>query len=150
EHAKLVAAGAADRRAHVEGVELRQLLEILLDEIGKLQQQRLPLEWLDLAPRPLERPAGGGDRTVDILDIAFGDGRQQLAGGGIMRLEFLAGGSVHPFSVDQHLLVGTIRVMIARNRNCLRDSHVCSPFCCCDRCLAGSLSSEDYSVSMVP
>jgi len=67
EHAELVAAGAADRRAHVERVELRQLLEILLDEIGELEQQALPLERLDLAPRPFEGAAGGGDRAIDVL-----------------------------------------------------------------------------------
>src|SRR6185437_16409698 len=46
EHAELVAAGAADRRTHVERVELRQLLEILLDEVGELEQEVLPLERL--------------------------------------------------------------------------------------------------------
>ncbi len=103
EHAQLVAAGAADRRAHVEGVELRQFLEILLDEIGELEQQGLPLERLDLAPRSLEGAAGRGDRAVDVLGIALGDGGEQFAGRRIMRLEFLAGGGVDPFAVDQHL-----------------------------------------------
>ena len=73
----LVAAGAADRRAHVERIELRKLLEIFLDEIGELEQQRLPLKWLDLAPRPFEGAARGGDRAVDILGIALGDGREK-------------------------------------------------------------------------
>jgi hypothetical protein len=123
EHAELVAAGAADRRAHVEGVELRQFLEILLDEVGEFQQQALPLIRLDLAPRTLECAAGGGDRAVDVLGVALGHRRQQLAGRGVMRLEFLAGRGVDPVAVDQHLLVGSVRVRMARDRNCLGDSH---------------------------
>src|SRR5207253_852687 len=67
EHAQPVAAGAADRRAHVERVELRQFLKILFDEVGEFQQQALPFERLDLAPRPFEGAAGGHDRAVDVL-----------------------------------------------------------------------------------
>jgi hypothetical protein len=76
EHAQLVAARSADRRAHVERIELRQFFEILLDEIGEFQKQVLPFERFDLAPRTFEGAAGGGDRTVDILGIAFGYARQ--------------------------------------------------------------------------
>ena len=127
EHAQLVAAGAADRRAHVERIELRQFLEILLDQIGELQQQRLPFERLDLAPRPFEGAARRRHRAVDILGIALGDGREQFAGGGIVGLEALAGGGVDPFAVDQHLLVGAIRIGMAGDRNCLCYSHVFTP-----------------------
>ena len=90
EHAQLVAAGAADRRAHVERIELRQFLEMLLDEIGEFQKQVLPLERLDLAPRSLEGATGGGNGAIDIFGIAFGDGRKYLTGRRIERLELLA------------------------------------------------------------
>jgi hypothetical protein len=123
EHAEFVAAGAADRRAHVERVELRQLLEILLDEIGEFQKQALPLERLDLAPGTFEGAASRDNRAVDILGVAFGHGRQQFTCRGIKRLEFLAGSGIDPLAVDQHLLVGTIGVGMARDRNCLRNSH---------------------------
>ncbi|MEA2869466.1 MAG: hypothetical protein QOE39_4181, partial [Bradyrhizobium sp.] len=102
EHAQLVAAGTADRRAHIERVELRKLLEILLDEIGELEQQVLPLERLDLAPWSFEGAARRGNRAVDVFRVAFGNGREQFAGGGVVRLEALAGSGVDPFAVDQH------------------------------------------------
>src|SRR5882762_5821018 len=127
EHPQLVAAGAADRRAHVERVELRQLLEVFLDQIGELEQQGLPLIRLDLAPGSLEGTAGCCDRAVDILGIAFGHRCEQFAGGRIVGLESLAGRRVDPFAVDQHLFVGTVRIRMARNRNRLRHSHVCTP-----------------------
>jgi hypothetical protein len=127
EHAQLVSAGAADRRAHVERIELRQLFEIFLDEIGQFEQQVLPLKGLDLAPWPFEGAAGGRDRAVDILGIALGDGGEQFSGGRVVRLEALAGCGVDPFAVDQHLLVGTIRIGMARHRYRLRHSHVCTP-----------------------
>src|ERR1700758_662733 len=44
-----------------------------------------------------------------------------------MRLERLAGSSVPPLTVDQHLLIGAIRVRMVRDRNCLCDSHVALP-----------------------
>ncbi len=118
-HAQLVAAGPADRRAHIERIELRQLLEILLDQIGELQEHVLPLERLCLAPRSFEGAARGGDRAVDVLRITLGDGREQFAGCGVEGLELLAGGGVDPFAVDQHLLVGTIRKRMTRDRNSL-------------------------------
>ena len=40
ERALAVAARAADRRAHVERVEQRQLVDVLLDQVGELEQQR--------------------------------------------------------------------------------------------------------------
>src|ERR1700758_2368600 len=62
---------------------------------------------LTLAQGPSKARRGGGDRPVDVLRIALSDGCEQLAGCGIEGLEFLAGGGVDPFAVDQHLLVGT-------------------------------------------
>ena len=133
EHAQFVAPGAADRRAHVQRIELRELLEVFLDEIGELEQQRLALERLDLAPRSFEGAARGGDRAVDVLGIALGDRGQQLAGGRIVGLEALAGGRIDPFAVDQHLLVGAIRIRMTRDRYRLRYCHVGSPLMSIDR-----------------
>jgi hypothetical protein len=127
EYALLGGAGAADRGAHVERVQRTQFVEIRFDQIGELQKQRLPLIRLDLAPRPFEGATGGGDRKVDILGIAFGHYRQQLAGGGIVGLESLAGCGIDPFAVDQHFLVGAIRVGMACHWYRLRHSHVISP-----------------------
>ena len=62
-----------------------------LDEIGKFQQQVLPLERLDLAPRPLEGAARRGNRAIDVLRIALGNRGKQFTGSGIEGLEGLAG-----------------------------------------------------------
>jgi hypothetical protein len=99
---------------------------MLLDEISELQEQALPFKRFDLAPRTFEGAAGGGNRAVDVLRVAFGHGRQHLAGRGIERLELLARGRIDPLAVDQHLLVGTIGVRMARDRNCLCNSHCVS------------------------
>ena len=88
--AQAIGAGAADRRAHIESVELRQFVEILLDKVGELEQQVLPLERFHFAPRPLERAAGSGNRAVDVFLVALGNGCEQLAGGGVVGLETLA------------------------------------------------------------
>ena len=125
--AQAIGAGAAERRAHVERVELRQFVEILLDEVGELEQQVLPLERLDLAPGPFEGAAGGGDRAVDVFLVALGDGCEQFAGGGVVGLEALARGGIDPLPVDQHLLVGPVGERMARDRNSLRHSHGCTP-----------------------
>ncbi len=127
ERAQPVAAGAADRRAHVERVELGQFLEIGFDQLGELEQHVLPLERLHLAPRPFEGAPRRRNRAVDVLGVALGDGREQFTGGGVVGFEFLAGGGVDPFAVDQHLLVGAVGIRMARDRNCLRNSHVCTP-----------------------
>src|SRR6478752_1732719 len=81
----------------------------------------LPLVRLDPAPRPLKGAAGRGHGAVDVLRVALGDGCEQFAGCRIMRLEPLTGSRVDPLAVNQHLLVGTIRIRMARNRNCLCD-----------------------------
>src|SRR3546814_14763036 len=94
--------GPADRRAHVERVEPAQLLEVLLDEIGELQQQGLALERLHPAPRALEGAAGRCYGAVYVLGVALGDGGENLSGGGVVAFEGLAAGGVDPFPVDQH------------------------------------------------
>jgi hypothetical protein len=78
--AEPIAPGTADRCAHVERVELRQFLEILLDKIGEREQQILPLERFDPAPAALESATGGVDRAIDILSGAFRNAREHLAG----------------------------------------------------------------------
>jgi hypothetical protein len=99
-----VVAGTADRAAHVVGVERRQLLDVLLHEVGEPQQEELPLGRLPLAPRPVEGLARGGHGAVDILAIALRDVRQDLAGCRIAAVEGLARRRGHPAAVGQHQL----------------------------------------------
>ncbi|MGY2939174.1 hypothetical protein ACVWZ6_008776 [Bradyrhizobium sp. GM6.1] len=88
--AQAIGTGTAERRAHVERVELRQFVEILLDEVGKLQEQILPLERLDLAPGPFEGAASGSNCAIDIFLVALGHCCEQFAGRGVVGLEALA------------------------------------------------------------
>ena len=83
-------------------VEQAQLVVVLLDDVGDLQQQRLALVGFELRPRPLEGAAGRRDRAVDILLVAFGDHRQQLASRRVAALEGLARCGAHPLAIDQH------------------------------------------------
>ena len=68
EHPQLVAAGAADRRAHVERIELRQFLEMLLDQIGEFLDKRTQLfeDAISLVA-DLEIQAGSVERAEQIL-----------------------------------------------------------------------------------
>ena len=91
---------ARDGPAHVERVDHGELFEVPVDEVGQLEQQRLALERLELAPRAFEGPARGSDREVDIGGAGLGDLRELFACGGIGRLEGLAGGGRDSFAVD--------------------------------------------------
>src|SRR6478752_5668039 len=84
---------------------------------------------LTLLHGPSKARRAAATARVDVLGVALGDGGEQFAGRWIVSLELLARGGIDPFAVDQHLLVGAIRIRMARDRNCLRDSHVCSPLC---------------------
>src|SRR5262249_50248769 len=95
QYAQPHAAGAADRRAHVEGVERAQFVEMTLDKVGELLKDVLAFIGLELAPWPFERLARRGDRAVDVLGVALRDGSEQFAGSGIAALKMLARRSVH-------------------------------------------------------
>src|SRR4029077_21144442 len=111
------AAGPADRRAHVEGVERTQLVAMAVDQIGKLQQNLLALIRLELAPRPFERLACRSDCAVDVFGVALRHGGEQFAGRGIAAFKMLAGRGVPPFAVDEHLFVGAVRIRMAAHWN---------------------------------
>ena len=100
----LLPRGAGDRRAHVERVQRRELLDIALHQIGELQQDGLPLRRLELAPRAVEGLARGGDGAVDVLGVAFGDMRQDFAGGRVAGFKGLAGSGFEPLAANQHAL----------------------------------------------
>ena len=59
----------------------------------------------------------GDEIRVWLPDL--GDGGEQFTGGRIMGFEFLARRRIDPFTVDQHLLVGPIRIRMPGHRNCL-------------------------------
>ena len=57
EHPQPCGAGAADRGAHVQRIEHAEFVEMGFDQVGKFQQQRLPLIRLKSAARALRTPA---------------------------------------------------------------------------------------------
>jgi hypothetical protein len=75
---------------------------VLFDDVADLQQERLPLVGLEPAPWTLESGARSGDGPVDILLVAFGDGRDQIAGRRVPAFKGFAGGGSDPLAVDQH------------------------------------------------
>lgn len=55
-----------DRSTHVHGLDLDQLLESFVEEVGDAHEQRLALVWGPGAPVALERPASSLDRAMDV------------------------------------------------------------------------------------
>jgi hypothetical protein len=104
QHAAARAGGAADRRAHVEGVEQAQFVEMLLDQVGELEEHLLAFVGLDLRPRALESAPGCTDCPIDVLGIALRYHREGFAGRRVDALERLAGCCRYPLAVDQQEL----------------------------------------------
>src|SRR5262249_3245231 len=128
EHPLFGAAGAADRCAHVDRVQQAQLVVVLVDDVGDLEQQRLALIGLELAPWTLESGARSGNGPVDILLVAFGYGREQIAGGRVTALEGFAGGGSDPLAVYQHAFdIATSDKGMPGSFDCLRHSHGFAP-----------------------
>ncbi|MNO90911.1 hypothetical protein D3C76_824440 [compost metagenome] len=97
--------GLGDRLAHVDRLDLRQLVAISLDQVGQAMNQALALQRLELAPRAaIELRAGGTHRTVQVVRGAHGDARQHALGG---RLDDLGAGTItglQPGTADEHAL----------------------------------------------
>jgi hypothetical protein len=70
--------------AAVEGLEERELVEVLADELGQAEHDRLALLGRPIGPAPVvECPSRRADRPIDVLDAPQGDlrdGRAVTAG----------------------------------------------------------------------
>ena len=74
--------------------------------VGQLVQQPAAVGGVHLRPRArLERLAGGLDGQVDVGLVPLGDPADDLAGGGVERLERLAGLAIDPLAADEQRLV---------------------------------------------
>ena len=104
EHPAQIGAGAGDRGTHVERVEHVKIVEPALDVVGNREHQCLSIEWLELAPRALERSAGGGNRAIDVFRAALGQLRDDLPGCGVDAVERAARQRLDPLAADQHSL----------------------------------------------
>jgi hypothetical protein len=96
-----VALGHGDGLAVVEGLDGGEELEVLLDEVGELEDHDGAGVGSDLAPGALEGLAGGLDGGVDILLGGLADRGDDLLGGGIDGLELLLLGTLDPLVVDE-------------------------------------------------
>lgn len=93
--------GHGDGLAIVKRLDGSEELEVLLNEIGKLNHQDGSLLGSNLLPCGLERLAGGGDSKVDILLGGFANGGDDLFGGGVDDLELLLVNTLNPLVVDE-------------------------------------------------
>jgi hypothetical protein len=128
QHPSPPAAGAGDRRADIERVERAQLVEVLLDQVGDAQQQRLPLKGFCQPAWTVEGSPSRGHRAIDILGIALGHVCQQRARGRIAALEGLTRGGIHPPSIDQHLLAPIVQERRRRVRPVQDRRHVSTSY----------------------
>ena len=75
-----------ERLAVIERFELRELFEMLFDQIAELPDQFAALGRRDVRTMAgLERGARGFHRAVDVFAVAFGDVGEHFAGRGIDR-----------------------------------------------------------------
>jgi hypothetical protein len=97
-------AALGDRLAVVEGLELGQLVLVLLDQVGEPVHQLAAIAGVHLAPGAIvvvERLARGLDRQVDVLGAGFGHLGDDLLGRRVEGLECLAAEAIAPLAVDQ-------------------------------------------------
>lgn len=87
--------------AVVESLHRGEQLEVLLKEIGELDQQLATVLGRLLSPWALECLACGGDGDVDILLGGLVHRGDDLLGGGVDDLEGLAVHTLHPLIVDE-------------------------------------------------
>jgi hypothetical protein len=77
---------------------------VLLDQVVHAQQQALALVGCPPAPVAFERATGRRRRLVDVGGVALGNAGDDLAGGGIEGVEFLAGRGGEPLAADEQPL----------------------------------------------
>jgi hypothetical protein len=95
-------AGHGEWLAIVQAFQLRQLVQMLQDQVADLVDHAAARRRAHLAPRSRQRAPCRLDGRIDIGGIAFGHRGQLLFGGRILHVESLAGLGHHPFAVDQH------------------------------------------------
>ena len=101
-----VAAGVGDGLAAVERFQGGQLLGLLLDQVGQLEQQSAAVGGVHLLPGArFQRLARGLDRRIDVGLVGLGDLAKRLAGGRVDGREGLVRVAVHEFAADEERLV---------------------------------------------
>lgn len=90
-----------DGLAIVERLNGGEEVEVLLDQVGELEEVDTTLLGSGLAPDTIERLAGGGDGKIDILFGGLVDGADDLLGGGVDDLELLLLDTLDELVVDE-------------------------------------------------
>ena len=102
-HGRLVTCDP-ERLADVAGLELDQLVRVLLDHVGERIQELHPV--LGRLVLPLDPGLlGGVDRTLDVVGAASWHLGDHLARRRVQHLHRLAAGSVDPFAADEVLVL---------------------------------------------
>ncbi len=96
-------AGDGDGLAVVERLEFGEFVEVLFEQVAELPDEAAALGGLHAGPGAVvEGVAGGADGAVDVFRLGLGNVGHDLAGGGIVDGEGLAGGGEDEASVDEH------------------------------------------------
>lgn len=87
--------------AIIERLNSSDKIQVLLDQIGELNQQLASVLWCLLSPGSLECLAGGSYCNIDILLGGLGDGADNFLSSGVDGLESLSVDTLNPFVVDE-------------------------------------------------
>lgn len=90
------------RLAHIGGLDLGQVLDLLGDEPRQPHQDAPPLGGGQRAPFACQCLLRGADRVVDIHRIAPRDAADFLARRGVFQRQGLAAGGQEPAAADEH------------------------------------------------
>jgi hypothetical protein len=105
-----IATGVGDGLSVVERLNSGEEVEVLLGEVGKLEEEVASGLGSSLPPLAVEGLAGSSDSQVDILLGTLTDGGDDLLSGGVDNLELSLVDTLNPLAVDEEangLLVGT-------------------------------------------
>jgi hypothetical protein len=90
-----------DRLPVVERLNSSQKIEVLLNQIGEVDEELASLLWRLLLPCSLECLAGSSYRDINVLFCGLVNGADNFFGSGVDRLEGLSVDALNPFVVDE-------------------------------------------------
>jgi len=96
-----ITTGVGDGLSVVERLNSGEKVEVLLSEIGELEEEVASDLGRSGSPLALESLAGSGDSQVDILLGTLADGGDDLLGGGVDNLELSLVDTLNPLAADE-------------------------------------------------
>jgi hypothetical protein len=122
-----IATGVGDGLSVVERLNSGEEVEVLLGEVGKLEEEVASGLGSSLPPLAVEGLAGSSDSQVDILLGTLTDGGDDLLSGGVDNLELSLVDTLNPLAVDEagicvsiseRFLIRLLRVVAYRPMGC--------------------------------